>query len=49
MILKSKKDLIKHLRSNGDKAYNNCSDDYIFNEGYNQHFFTIKNNLYIVN
>ena len=34
MPIKYEKDLIKELRSRGDKEYNNASDEFILNEAY---------------
>lgn len=35
MYFKYEKDLIAHLRSLGDEAYNDASDQYILDEAYN--------------
>lgn len=48
-IFKTDKKLIKYLRSQGDKNYNDASDGFILEEAITQGWVEIKNGFYIIN
>ena len=48
-IFKNESELIKYLRRNGDKIYNNASNDYLIKESYETGYINYKNNNIILN
>mgnify|MGYP003147659662 FL=1 len=47
-IFKTDKELIKYLRSKGDKNYNEASDDFIFEEAFTQGWAEVVGDNYII-
>jgi len=47
-IFKTDKELIKYLRNQGDKSYNEASDDFIFEEAFTQGWVENVGDNYII-